>query len=69
MLDGVSRGDGDQERRRVGVAHVLGGEDHHPPREEARILARLEHPSELVDGRIRIAASHDLMNAEASSQC
>ena len=43
VLDGVRGRDRDLERARVGVADVLAGEDHHPPRDEARVLAALEH--------------------------
>jgi hypothetical protein len=37
----------DQQRPRVGVADVLGGEHDHPPRDEAGILAALEHRREV----------------------
>jgi hypothetical protein len=60
VLDRVGGGDGHQQGPRVGVAHVLGGEDHHPPRDEARILARLEHHREVVDGSVGVAAAHRL---------
>ena len=42
-----SRRDG--ERLRGGVADVLGGEDHHPAGDEARILAAGEHRGEVID--------------------
>ena len=60
MLERLRRRDRDDERVRVGVAHVLGGEDDHASRDEARILARLEHRGEVVDGRVRISAAHRL---------
>ncbi len=59
-VHGVLRGDGDDERLRIGVADVLGGEDHHAPRDEERILAGLEHAHEPVDRRVGIAVAQAL---------
>jgi hypothetical protein len=60
VLERLRGRDGDDQRVRVGVPDVLGREDHHPPRDEAGILAGLEHRSEVVDGRVGIAAAHRL---------
>ena len=60
MLERLGGGDGDDERARIGVADVLGGEDHHPAGDEARVLAAFEHRGEVVDGRVGIAAAHRL---------
>ena len=58
-MDGVLRRDRDLERLRVGVADVLGGEDHHAARDEERVLAGLEHAHHPVDRGVGIAAAHD----------
>ena len=47
VLDRLGGGDRDDERLRVGVPDVLGREDHHPPRDEPRVLAALEHDREI----------------------
>ena len=60
MLERLRCRDGDEECSRIGVADVLGGEDDHPPGDEARILAALEHRGEVVHGRIGIAPAHRL---------
>jgi hypothetical protein len=36
----------------------------HPPRDEARVLAALEHRGEVVDGGVGSEPRIDLMNAE-----
>ena len=54
VLDGMRRGDGHEQRARVGVADVLGGEDDHAARDEARVLAAFEHRGQVVDGRIGV---------------
>jgi hypothetical protein len=51
---------GDVEGPRVCVAHVLAREDDQPTEQEQRIVSRLEHPHEPVDGGVRIAAAHRL---------
>ena len=53
----MGRGDGHLERARVGVADVLAGEDHHPPREEAGVLAALEHRGEVEQRRVGVRAA------------
>jgi hypothetical protein len=60
VLDRLRRGDRDLERARIGVADVLGGEDDHPPHDEARVLAALEHDREVVERRIGIGAARGL---------
>ena len=60
MLDRVRGRDGDQQRLRVGVADVLGGEDDHPPGDEPRVLAALEHRREVVERRVGVRAARRL---------
>ncbi len=60
VLDRGGRGGGERERRRVGVADVLGGEDHHPPHDEPRVLAALEHHREVVQRRVGVRAAGGL---------
>ena len=48
------------ERVRVGVPDVFGGEDDHAPRDEAGVLARLEHRCEVVHGGVRVPTPHRL---------
>ena len=60
MLDRLRRRDGDEQRARIGVADVLGREHDHAPRDEARVLAALQHRREVVHGRLRVAAAHRL---------
>ena len=38
---------------RVGVADVLGGEDHEPPGHEDGVLPGIEHPGQIVQRRVR----------------
>ena len=47
-------------RLRIGVADVLGREDHHAARDEQRVLAGLEHAHQPVDRGVGIAAAHAL---------
>ena len=44
----------------IGHPDVLAGEDDHPPGDEAGVLAGLQHPRQVVDGGLRIAAAHAL---------
>jgi hypothetical protein len=60
VLDRLCRRDGDDERVRVGETDVLGGENDHPPGDEAGVLPRLEHRGQVVDGRVGIRAAHRL---------
>ena len=60
MFDRLCRGDGDDERLRVGQADVLRGEDDHPAGDEPGVLAALEHRGEVVDGAVGVGASHRL---------
>jgi hypothetical protein len=50
----------DEQCMRVGVADVLGGEHDHPPRDEAGVLAALEHDREVVDRRLHVARARRL---------
>ena len=49
VLERGGCGDGDDQSLWIGVADVLGGEDHHPPGDEAGIFATLEHGRQVVD--------------------
>ena len=60
VLDRLGRRDRDQQRLRVGVADVLGGEHDHPPGDEPRVLAALEHRREVVDRRLDVAGPRRL---------
>ena len=60
MLDRMRRRDRDEERTRVGVADVLGGEDDHAAGDEARILASREHRGQVVDRGVRVRGPHRL---------
>ncbi len=59
-LHRLRSGDGDAERLRVGHPDVLGRGDDDPPRDEARVLPRLDHAGEVVEGRIDVGASDRL---------
>lgn len=41
---------------RVGEPHVLGGDHQQAPCDEERVLARLQHARDPVDGCLRVAA-------------
>ena len=60
VLHRLGRGHSRQQGHRVGQADVLAGEDDHPPGDEAGVLPRLQHPGQVVDGRLRVAAAHAL---------
>ena len=47
-------------RGRIGIAHVLAGQDHQPPGEEPHVFAPFEHPGQPVEGRVGIAAANAL---------
>ena len=51
---------GHRESAGVGVADVLGGEDHHAPDDEARVLAALEHDRQVVQRGVRVRAARGL---------
>ena len=57
-LLGVER---DAQRLRIGIAHVLGGEAHEPPRDVQGILAGLEHAPEPVEGAVGIRVAQRLV--------
>ena len=54
VLDGMRRGDGDEQRLRVGHADVLAGEDDHPAGDEAGVLAGLEHARQPVHAGVGV---------------
>jgi len=60
VLDRLRGRDGHEERPRIGVPDVLRGEHDHPARDEARVLAALDHRREVVHGRVRVGAAHRL---------
>ena len=59
-LGGQIRGGGDAERAGIGVADVLGREDHEPAREEEQIVAGREQARGVVERRVRIARAQAL---------
>jgi len=56
-VDGAGRCVGDQQRLRVGLADVLGGEDDHAAGDEARVLAALEHRRQVVERGVDVGAA------------
>ena len=56
--DRLRGGDRDLEDLRRGHTDFLGSRDHDTPGDKSRILTRPEHLGEIVDGRIRVRASH-----------
>ena len=52
------------QRAGIGVAHVLGGEAHQPPRHVERVLARVEHAAEPVERAVGSESRSDLWSAE-----
>lgn len=57
-MDRVETGVGQQQRIGVGQTDVLRGEDHQPAGDEARFFASGQHPRQIVDGRVGIAAAN-----------
>ncbi len=45
---------------RIGQAHVLAGQDQHPPEEEARVLAGIDHLGQPVERRVGVGAAQRL---------
>ena len=60
QLAGVGGRHRQRQGGRIGVAHVLAGQDHQPPGEEPHVFAPFEHPRQPVQGRVRIAAANAL---------
>ena len=60
LLHRLRRRDGERQRLRVGVADVLAGEDHHPPGDELRVLAALDHHREVVERGVGVRAARRL---------
>jgi len=48
-------------RVRISQPHVLDRHAHQPPRQEQRILARRQHPRQIIQRRIGIGAAHRLV--------
>ena len=48
------------QRGRVGQADVLAGQDDQPAGDEARVLPRLDHPGQVVQGGVGVGAAHRL---------
>jgi hypothetical protein len=63
---GLERGGRHAERLRIGVADVLGREDHHAAQHEPRILAGLEHARHPVHRGVRVRAPHALDEGETT---
>src|SRR5438093_2316893 len=59
-LHGFGRRGGDQQALRVGVAHVFGGENDHPPGDKARVFAGGQHLGQVEDGGVGIGAAQAL---------
>src|SRR3984957_17711728 len=59
-LDRLGRGHRGQQRGRVGHAHVLAGVHDKPPGDEPRVLPRLDHPGQVVQGRVHVTAPQGL---------
>src|SRR5918998_5919869 len=57
---GLGGGDREREAVRVGVADVFGGEDDEATGHEDGVLPRLEHPGEVVERGVGVAAAHAL---------
>lgn len=49
-----------RQRRRIGQSDVLARRDHQPPGDEARVLPRLDHPGQVVQGGVHVAAADRL---------
>jgi hypothetical protein len=60
VLDGVRRRGRHGQRRRVGHADVLAGEDDHPAGDEPGVLAGHQHPGQPVQRRVDVGATHAL---------
>ena len=60
-VDGLLRGHGQDQRLRVGEAHVLGGEAHQPARDVERVLAGLEHAREPVEPGVGVRVADRLV--------
>src|SRR5664280_2909835 len=60
QLDRLGGRRGQRQGGGVGVADVLGGEDHHPPHDEPRVLAALQHHRQVVQRGVGIRAPRRL---------
>jgi len=50
----------DNERLRIGQTDVLSGEDDDAPRDEHRVLTRVDHPHEPVERRVGVGSADAL---------
>ena len=57
---GVGGRDRDHQRLRIGEADVLGGRDHEPAGDEARVLPRLDHARQVVQRGVDVGAADRL---------
>ena len=67
VLDGLCRGDGDEQRGRVGETDVLAGQDHDPAGDEPGVLTGLEHARQPVVAASGSEPRIDLMKALMTS--
>src|SRR5690606_26667541 len=58
QVHGLGGGDRHLQRGGVGHAHVLAGVHHEAAGDETRVLPRLDHAGEVVQGRVDVAAAH-----------
>ena len=60
QLHRLGRGDRERQRLRVGDTNVFSRRDDHASRDEARVLPRLDHPRQVVQGGVGVAAANRL---------
>ncbi len=57
---GLRRRHGQRQGGRIGIAHVLAGQDYDPPGEKPHVLASFEHAGKPVQGGVGITAPNAL---------
>jgi hypothetical protein len=60
QLDDLRGGHAHRQRGRVGHPDIFGGVDHQPAGDEPRILTGLDHPGQIVHGRVDVTAADRL---------
>ena len=60
LMHRVEAGVGQQQGVGIGQPDIFGGEDHQPPGDEARLLTAGQHPRQVVDGGVGVAAPDGL---------
>ena len=60
VLDRVGSRGRDQQRLRIGIADVLGGQHDHPADDEPRVLSSLEHHREVIQRSVGVRAARGL---------